>query len=91
MGAEAVATKKVVIEVEVPEDLAVVLERAPWLKKVIAREGVEGLRRRLMLQAELDLLTPDIDVSEEEIMEMDRMIKRGLARRLEDELSQDSG
>ena len=85
------ATRKVVIEVEVPEDLAVVLERAPWLKKVIAREGVEGLRRRLMLQAELDLLTPDIDVSEEEIMEMDRVIKRSLARRLEDELSQDSG
>ena len=85
------ATKKITVEVEVPEELARVIERTPWLKKVIAQEGVEGLRRRMERQAQLDLLTPETRVTEEEILELDREIKRGLARRIEDELSKDSG
>ena len=82
------ATKKITIEIEVPEDLAWAIEKYPWLRQVIAHEGLEGLRRRLELQARLDLLTPDTDITEEEIMEMDRMIKRALARRLQHELHQ---
>ena len=84
------ATKKITIEVEVPEDLARAIEKAPWLRTVIAREGLEGLRRRLELQARLDLLTPETDITEEEIMEMDRIIKRALAERLENELSKNN-
>ena len=84
------ATRRITVEVEVPEELARVIERAPWLKKVIAQEGVEGLKRRMERQAQLDLLTPETRVTEEEIMEMDREIKRALARRIEDELSKDS-
>ena len=84
------ATKKITVEVEVPEELARVIERAPWLKKVIAQEGVEGLRRRMERQAQLDLLTLETQVAEEEILELDREIKRALARRIEDELSKDS-
>ena len=81
-------TKKITIEVEVPEDLARAIEKHPWLRQVIAHEGLEGLRRRLELQARLDLLTPDTDITEEEILEMDRVIKRALARRLQHELPQ---
>jgi len=84
------STKKVTIEVEVPEELARVIEKTPWLKKIIAREGIEGLRRRMELQAQLDLLTPEIQITEEEIMEIDRKIKKALARRLQNELPQDN-
>ncbi|MEB2835909.1 MAG: hypothetical protein GSR80_000760 [Desulfurococcales archaeon] len=84
-------TRKVTIEVELPEEIAGLVERVPWLRRVIAEEGVEGLRRRLELQARLDLLTPETGLTEEEIMELDRILKRALARRLEDELSKDSG
>jgi len=84
-------TRRVTIEVELPEDIAGLVERVPWLRRVIAEEGVEGLRRRLERQARLDILTPETEVSEEEIMEMDRILKRALARRLENELSKDSG
>ena len=83
-------TRKVTIEVELPEELARVIEKTPWLKKVIAREGIEGLRRRMELQAQLDLLTPETSITEEEIMEIDRKIKRALARRLQNELPQDN-
>ena len=83
-------TRKVTIEVELPEELARVIEKTPWLKKVIAREGIEGLRRRMELQAQLDLLTPETSITEEEIMEIDREIKRALARRLQNELPQDN-
>jgi len=80
-----VATKKVVIEVEVPEGME-------WLgEDDLARMARAALERRLLLLRELDELIPEPLASEEEIMEMDRVIKRGLARRLEDELSQDSG
>ena len=84
------ASRKITVEVEVPEELARVIEKAPWLKKIIAQEGVEGLRKRMERQAQLDLLTPETRVTEEEILELDREIKRALARRIEDELSKDS-
>ena len=84
------ATKKLTIEVEVPEDIARIVEKKPWLREIIANEGIEGLRKRLAKQALLDLLTPDVNVTEEEIMEMDKIIKRALARRLENELSQNN-
>lgn len=84
-GAKA-RTRRITVEVEVPEELAEAIERAPWLRRVIALEGVEGLRRRMELLARLDLLTPETSITEEEIMEIDRKLKHSLARRLEDEL-----
>ena len=69
-------TRKIVVEVEVPEGLGLSDE-------VLARMARAGLERRLRLLQELDKLVPEPLVSEEEIMEIDRRVKRSLARRLQ--------
>ena len=69
-------TRKIVVEVEVPEGLGLSDE-------VLARMAKAGLERRLRLLQELNKLVPESLVSEEEIMEIDRRVKRGLARRLQ--------
>ena len=79
-------TRRTRVEIEEPEWLAEAIERVPWLGRVLALECMEGLRSRMVLLARLDLLTPETRVTEEGIMEMDRRLRRGLARRLEDEL-----
>lgn len=81
MGVEAVATRKVVIEVEVPEEVAVLLEANPLVKRLLGELGVRELERRLLDLAVLDSLSPGPGLSEEEIMEIDEKVKEGLARR----------
>jgi hypothetical protein len=87
---EEIPVEEATIEIEVPKDIAVLAEKMPWIKRVLAEEGVKGVRRRLEKQAALDILTPEAKVSEEEIMEMDHVLKRAIARRLSDELPQDN-
>ncbi len=79
------ATKKITVEVEVPEGLEGIGEEE------LAKIARSALERRLLILKELEDLIPEPLASEEEIMEMDREIKRALARRIEDELSKDRG
>ncbi len=79
------ATKKITVEVEVPEGLEGIGEEE------LAKIARSALERRLLILKELEDLILEPLASEEEIMEMDREIKRALARRIEDELSKDRG
>ncbi len=81
---ETVATKKITIEVEVPEGLEEVDEE---LLAGIARSAIE---RRLLLLKELEELIPEPIATEEEIKEIDKEIKRAIARRLEDETTENN-
>ena len=69
--------KRITIEVEVPEELELGEE-------VLARMARAGLEKRLRLLMELDRLIPEPLVDEEEVMEIDRKVKRQLARRLQE-------
>ena len=69
--------KRITIEVEVPEELELGEE-------VLVRMARAGLEKRLRLLMELDRLIPEPLVDEEEVMEIDRKVKRQLARRLQE-------
>ena len=70
-------TRRITIEVEVPEGLELGEE-------ALARMARAGLEKRLRLLMELDRLIPEPLVDEEEVMEIDRKVKRRLARRLQE-------
>ncbi len=70
--------KKIVVEVEIPEGFEVD-------EKALARMVRAAVERKLFLLQRLEELVPSPLASEEEIMEMDRVIKRSLAQRLEHE------
>ena len=76
-------TRRIVIEVEVPEEVAELVERYPWLRRIIAWRGLEWVVGRVRMLRELDSLTQGMEVDEETIMELDRIVKRGIARVLE--------
>ena len=75
------ATRRITVEVEVPEGLEGLGEEE------LARIARSALERRLLILKELEDLIPEPLMSEEEILELDREVKRSLARRIEDELS----
>ena len=77
MGETGTRTRRIVVEVEVPEGLELGDE-------VLARMARAGLEKRLRLLMELDRLIPEPLVDEEEVMEIDRKVKRQLARRLQE-------
>ncbi|MEB3861610.1 MAG: hypothetical protein GSR84_05235 [Desulfurococcales archaeon] len=79
------ATRRITVEVEVPEGLEGLGEEE------LARIARSALERRLLILKELEDLIPEPLASEEEILELDREIKRALARRIEDELSKVRG
>jgi len=64
------------VEVEVPEEVAVLLEREPLLRLAI----VEAVRREvgeyLSTVLVLDRLAEESSLDEEAIMELDRVVKR---------------
>ena len=66
------------MEVEVPEGFEVD-------EKTLARMIRASVERKLFLPQRLEELVPGPLASEEEIMDIDRVIKRSLARRLEHE------
>ena len=67
--------RKITIEVEVPEGLE-------WLnEKAIASMAKAALEKRLQILKQLEELIPEPLASEEEIMKIDREIKKALARR----------
>ena len=70
--------KKIVVEVEIPEEFEVD-------EKTLARMARAAVERKLFLLQRLEELVPSPLASEEEIMEMDKVIKRSLAQRLEHE------
>ena len=71
--------RKVVVEVEVPENLG-------WLdEEDLAGMAKASIERRLRLLKRLEALIPKPLASEEEIMDADRDVKKRLSRRLENE------
>lgn len=80
-----VTKRRVVVEVNVPEGFEQLDEKT---LAGIARAAIE---KRLFLLKRLEELVPEPLASEEEIVEMDRTVKRTLARRLENELSEVRG
>lgn len=71
------------ITIEVPDDIKILLDRDPLLKKKFEKLAVEVFYEKLLRLAIADEITGDIEVSEEIIMEFDKKIKKKIVERLE--------
>ncbi len=71
------------ITIEVPDEIKILLERNPLLKKKFEKLAVEAFHEKLLRLAIADEITGDIEVSEDIIMELDRKIKKSIIERLE--------
>ncbi|RLG51131.1 MAG: hypothetical protein DRN96_06010 [Thermoproteota archaeon] len=74
------------VEVEVPAETGALLERYPFLKRAFGRIAVEELRRRVLKLLVADKLLEESKVTEEDILKLDKAVKRRIRERVEDAL-----
>ncbi len=71
------------VTIEVPDDIRILLEKSPLLKKKFEKLAVEVFREKLLRFMIAEELTRNVEVSEELVMEFDEEIKKGMVERLE--------
>ncbi len=67
-----------VIQIEVPESIATLLEKDELLKKMIEEKIIIDVKEYLLEIMVLDTLAKDSELTEEDILEVDRKIKGSL-------------
>ena len=70
------------VELELPEDLALLIERDPLVRRAAEKLLEEELVAKLRSLAVADILLSRSELSEEDIEELDKMVKRGVVERL---------
>ncbi len=73
---------KAKVELELPGDLALLIERDPLVRRAAERLLEEELVARLRVLAVADILLSRSELTEEDIERLDMKIKRGVVGRL---------
>ena len=71
---------KKTVTIELPEEFALLVQQDPLLKKLVENIAVEAIKDKLLKLAIADQLTRDVKITEEELLEIDRRIKRSIAK-----------
>jgi hypothetical protein len=66
------------ISIDVPEEIAVLLDKDPSLKDIIEDIFIDDARRYLLKLLVADKLAEDSKLTEDDIMTIDKIIKKGL-------------
>ncbi len=66
------------VVVEVPEEVAVLLEKEPLLRLAVAEAVKKEVMEYLLTVMALDKLTEDSRLSEEDALEISRLVKRAV-------------
>ncbi len=74
------------IAVEIPDEIAYLLEERPELKMLIKRLVEREIKEYLLKILVYDKLAEKSMLKEEDVIEIDKKIKRGIVRRLERDL-----
>jgi len=74
-----------IIQIEVPEELAVLIEKDEFLRKLSEEVVKQKLTEYLLKVYALDVLAKDSELTEEDVMELDEEIKEGIVKKWEDE------
>ncbi len=75
------------VVVEVPEEVAALLEKEPLLRLAIAEVVKRGVTEYLLTVMALDKLTEDSSLSKEDVLEISRLVKRAVREKWDAESS----
>ena len=70
------------VELKLPEDLALLIERDPLVRRAAEKLLEEELVAKLRSLSVADILLSRSELSEEDVEELDKAIKRGVVERL---------
>jgi len=71
-----------IIQIEVPYEVSVLIEKDDLLRKLFERIAVDAFKDRLFKYLIAEELTKDVEISEEEILEIDEVIKENAWKEL---------
>ncbi|MGB9717832.1 MAG: hypothetical protein ACPL4E_05255 [Thermoproteota archaeon] len=73
------------IEIEVPEEIHALIESDPFMKLLLERVVREEAVNYALSILTLDKLTEDSMLTEDDAVKVDRKVKEGIGKRVEDE------
>ena len=74
------------ITIELPKEIHALIESDPFLKLAVERIIREDVVGYVLSILTMDKLTEDSKLTEEDIMKIDKKIKKGISRLIEDEI-----
>ncbi len=75
------------ITIELPEEIHTLIESDRFLRLAVERIVKEDIVNYVLSILAIDKLTEDSELTEEDIMKIDEEIKKGIRRRIEDEIN----
>ena len=75
------------ITIELPEEIHALIESDPFLKMVVERIIREDIVSYVLSILAMDKLAEDSRLTEKDIMEIDREIKKGIRKKIENEIN----
>jgi hypothetical protein len=73
------------IEIEVPEEIHALIESDPFMKLILEKIVKEEALNYALSILTIDRLTEDSGLTEDDVMKVDRKVKEGVRKRVEDE------
>jgi len=77
---------KKVIQIKVPEEIGVLIDSDPTLRSVVEKIVERDVIEYILTILTMDKLTSDSTLTEEEILEIDKKIKKVIRERIENEI-----
>ncbi len=77
---------KKVIQIKVPEEIGVLIDSDPTLRSVVEKIVEQDVIEYILTILTMDKLTSDSTLTEEEILEIDKKIKKVIRERIENEI-----
>lgn len=75
------------IEIEIPEEIHALIESDPFMKLLLEKIVKEEAVNYALSILTMDKLTEDSRLTEDDVIMMDREIKEGIRKRIEDEIN----
>ena len=75
-----------VIQIEVPDEVEALMRSNPLIKLVIERMVGDKIKEYLLTMLTMDKLTEESELTEEDIIELEKDIKKSIRQRIENEI-----
>ena len=78
--------KTLVVKIELPEDIAMLIENDEIIRDAIKSHITKEVIEKIILIAIADSILKDKGLTEEEVMKIDKIIKKDIRSRIENEI-----
>ena len=83
--------KTLVVKIELPEDITALIENDEIIRDAVKSHITKEVIEKIVLVAIADSILKDKGLTEEEVMKIDKIIKKSIRSKIEDEIENNEG